>query len=273
MSTKAKAVSVLSVLAAATPALPAAAQSNGDEWRGFYVGAHGAIAKGETEWEGTNIYEEFYDDGIYDGVEDCDGVESSYYCDRYEAVDAAPSAVSITPAAIVSRIITDPIELESDDGAYGIGVLAGYNFNLGNVVLGVEADATYLPYETEVHPGDGTYILYAETDHMETIRGRIGYAFDNLLIFATGGWVFSELDYHGWTESGLTFSSTDEDGYAYGGGFEFFVDEESKYSVGVNVLAVEMDDEMIAASDGNDSISATAETSFVAAYFTIKGHF
>lgn len=273
MSTKTKAVTVLSVLAAATPALPAAAQSNGDAWRGFYVGAHGAIAKGETEWEGTNVYEEFYDDGVYDGVEDCDGVEYSYYCERTYPEDTAPTAVSISPAVIVSRIVADPIELEADDDPYGIGVLAGYNFNFGNLVLGIEADATYLPYEASAHPGDGTYRVYVETDHMETIRGRIGYAFENLLIFATGGWVYSELEYSGWTQSGLTFSSTDNDGYAYGAGFEFFVDEEDKYSVGMNVLAVEMDDETIEASSGNDAFSATAETSFVAAFFTIKGHF
>ncbi|MGA2493537.1 MAG: outer membrane beta-barrel protein [Roseiarcus sp.] len=85
-----------------------------------------------------------------------------------------------------------------DIGLHGFigGVTAGYNYQINNVVLGVEADADHLrlkgSYATTSYPGyynTGEYWANgsASIDSLFTLRLRAGLAFDRLLVFATGG--------------------------------------------------------------------------------------
>jgi outer membrane immunogenic protein len=77
------------------------------------------------------------------------------------------------------------------------GVQAGYNFQTGPWVFGVEgdiqaagADDTFAPWKFS-NPWFGT------------LRGRAGYAFSNVLFYGTAGLAFGELraQTFGWTES------------------------------------------------------------------------
>lgn len=92
------------------------------------------------------------------------------------------------------------------------GVEAGYNFQNGSWVFGVEgdinatgADDTFAPWQFS-NPWFGT------------VRGRAGYAFSNILFYATGGLAFGEL--RGETFGGLTESHTNV-GWTAGLGAEF----------------------------------------------------
>ena len=77
------------------------------------------------------------------------------------------------------------------------GAQAGYNYQINSIVLGVEADADYMnlkgSYATPIFNGvsrnNGTYWANgsASLDSLFTLRGRAGFAFDRLLVFATGG--------------------------------------------------------------------------------------
>ena len=71
------------------------------------------------------------------------------------------------------------------------GGTAGYNWQTGNVVLGLEADAAW----ADVSAGFGIPGL-ASVDYtirsMGTVRGRVGYAFDSVLIYGTGGYAWSD---------------------------------------------------------------------------------
>ena len=67
------------------------------------------------------------------------------------------------------------------------GVQAGYNWQSGPVVFGVEGDLqatganeTFAPWKFS-NPWFGT------------VRGRVGYAFSNIMFFGTGGLAFGEL--------------------------------------------------------------------------------
>ncbi|MCJ9701910.1 MULTISPECIES: outer membrane protein [unclassified Bradyrhizobium] len=80
------------------------------------------------------------------------------------------------------------------------GVQAGYNFQNGPFVFGVEgdiqaagADDTFAPWKFS-NPWFGT------------LRGRAGYAFNNVLFYGTAGLAFGELraQTFGWTESHTT---------------------------------------------------------------------
>ena len=94
------------------------------------------------------------------------------------------------------------------------GVQAGYNFQTGPWVFGVEgdiqaagADDTFAPWKFSI-PWFGT------------LRGRAGYAFSNVLFYGTAGLAFGELraQTFGWTEShtsaGWTIGAGAEVGFA-----------------------------------------------------------
>jgi outer membrane immunogenic protein len=119
------------------------------------------------------------------------------------------------------------------DGGLG-GVQAGFQTQSGNFVWGVEADASL----TDISGDDG--FVTTEINWLATLRGRIGYAFDNFLIYATAGGAAGE------TESGLTFGvdPTDEEihfGWTAGAGAEVLVTE--NISLKAEYLYVDLGDE------------------------------
>jgi len=66
------------------------------------------------------------------------------------------------------------------------GGTAGYNWQMGNIVLGIEADAAWADVGATVGP------LEARIRDMGTVRGRVGYAFDSVLIYGTGGYAWAD---------------------------------------------------------------------------------
>ncbi|WP_370677333.1 outer membrane protein [Pleomorphomonas sp. PLEO] len=78
-------------------------------------------------------------------------------------------------------------------------IFAGYQQQLGNnVVLGIEGDITYTgDNEKTFNTFDltNTYIGQEKisTDWSGSIRARVGYAFDRLQLYTTGGWVATRV--------------------------------------------------------------------------------
>lgn len=99
-------------------------------------------------------------------------------------------------------------DVEAD--GYVAGGYAGYNFQSGALVFGVEGDlaATDLS-ETSA----GTTL---ESELTGSIRGRVGYAFDRILAYGTGGVAFADV-----TASDGTVSDDNwHTGYVVGAGIE-----------------------------------------------------
>src|SRR5689334_19840286 len=95
------------------------------------------------------------------------------------------------------------------------GVQAGYNFNNGPFVFGLEGDI-------QVTGADDTFAPWKFSNPwFGTIRGRAGYAFSNVLFFGTGGIAFGELRA---TTFGLTESHTNA-GWTLGAGAEMALDQ------------------------------------------------
>lgn len=91
------------------------------------------------------------------------------------------------------------------------GVQAGYNFQNGPWVYGLEGDI-------QVTGADDTFAPWKFSNPwFGTVRGRIGYAFSNILFYGTGGLAFGELrgETFGFSESHTTA------GWAAGAGVEF----------------------------------------------------
>jgi len=91
------------------------------------------------------------------------------------------------------------------------GIEGGYNFQSGNWVFGIEGDL-------ELTGASDTFASWKFSNPwFGTVRGRIGYAFNNILFYGTAGLAFGEL--RGET-FGLAQSHTSA-GWALGVGTEF----------------------------------------------------
>jgi outer membrane immunogenic protein len=116
-----------------------------------------------------------------------------------------------------------------DSGFLG-GLHVGYNWQRGNVVFGIEASASYLDDET-----DGVEV----TDYLATVRGRLGYAFDRTLVYATGGVAF--LGYGDDVTDGFGLDDNNV-GYVVGAGFDHKITD--KVSIGLEGLYYSVDSEI-----------------------------
>jgi outer membrane immunogenic protein len=76
------------------------------------------------------------------------------------------------------------------DGVSG-GAMLGYNYQIGQVVLGAELDAQALITGKVRYVPIAGEVLTAHTNWVGSLRGRLGYAFDNVLLYATGGLAFA----------------------------------------------------------------------------------
>ena len=90
-----------------------------------------------------------------------------------------------------------------DDTGFTGGAQIGYNWQFGALVFGVEADINYLDrgdsdrgYTILNLAGTGNDLTVAGngsgSDYFGTLRGRIGYAYDRTMIYATGGLAYSD---------------------------------------------------------------------------------
>jgi outer membrane immunogenic protein len=93
------------------------------------------------------------------------------------------------------------------DGAIG-GFQAGYNWQFNrNWVFGVEADISF----TDIN--DNTLGIPVHVDYVGSARARLGYAWDRMMLYGTGGLAFVRAG-----GAGVHQSDT---GFALGGGLEW----------------------------------------------------
>jgi outer membrane immunogenic protein len=101
------------------------------------------------------------------------------------------------------------------------GVQAGYNWQTGPWVLGVETDLGYgHPSKTKTF---GANTMKIEEGVSGTVRGRAGYAVDRALIYGTGGLAWANFDTT--VSNGVVSEKSDKTraGYVVGGGVEYAV--------------------------------------------------
>ena len=106
-------------------------------------------------------------------------------------------------------------KFENDANGILGGLYGGYNFMFTpNILTGVEGtfDFTNLDDSSTV----GGVNVKTGSDWNSTIRGRLGYAFDNFLIYGTGGLALADLD----VKAGGAKDSTVALGWTLGAGVE-----------------------------------------------------
>jgi outer membrane immunogenic protein len=161
----------------------------------------------------------------------------------------------------------------ANNSAFSVGVTAGYNMQFGSFVVGVEGDLDYLYRDRRASAGFPAPVVYPgffvsdRTDFavsrsggdnwFGTLRGRLGFAFDRALVFATGGLAFggsmgsvgvTQRDYYeinagvfnvtGVRSLAGPTSSDRNIGWALGGGVEYMIGQAT--SVKLEYLHVDL---------------------------------
>jgi outer membrane immunogenic protein len=120
------------------------------------------------------------------------------------------------------------------------GGQVGYNYQFtpgSGVVIGIEADAQYLDFGRNRNNAllsgplaPGFYVTdprgLSSLDFFGTVRGRLGYAFDRVLVYGTGGFAYgsgsSDRSFGGYATN-----DSFRTGYAVGGGIEYALPTDS----------------------------------------------
>lgn len=139
-------------------------------WKGFYIGANLGGAAGGSNHASTP------------------SGTSTYYADTDLSDINSASQQKLTTSGIIG------------------GVQAGYNYMLGNVVLGAEVDFNAFPQSGSSNPtlrytccpGFGADNFFnvrttVSTDWLLTARPRLGYSLDQFLPYVTGGLAVTDL--------------------------------------------------------------------------------
>lgn len=119
------------------------------------------------------------------------------------------------------------------------GVQAGYNWQTGLTVLGVEADISFGSMKSDPYYAPTTNLgvpvansYYSASEKIKwfgTVRGRIGYTpVDHLLVYATGGLAFAKVDYSTltWFSSVVQYAGSESAtklGWTLGAGTEWAI--------------------------------------------------
>lgn len=103
--------------------------------------------------------------------------------------------------------------LDDPDG-FAIGGKAGYDYQVGGILIGVITDAFYSWAD-----GGGVAGLKSDLNYYGTVRGRFGVSLGRFLPYATAGYAYGGLKVTD-AVAGISDSKT-LSGWTYGGGLEF----------------------------------------------------
>jgi outer membrane immunogenic protein len=111
----------------------------------------------------------------------------------------------VSPSAPAAQASTPQANALSDTAVIG-GVHAGYNLQMTRWVIGVEADWDWTHTKTGfcrqtdnlsapcTDNGRGYLTLNQTTQWLDSARGRLGYAWDRVMVYGTGGAAWGRID-------------------------------------------------------------------------------
>jgi len=157
--------------------------------------------------------------------------------------DNCPGLYGYSSGVIGSRVNAFAPACNSDNAAFTGGVQAGFNWQMGSVVVGLEGDVNWIGNDsrrgfnnyalTSAITGVATYGLDGspQSNMLGSIRGRLGWSFDRAMLYVTGGAAFrnsgSDEVIYAYNSSGATLASytvnsgRNNVGWSLGGGLEW----------------------------------------------------
>jgi opacity protein-like surface antigen len=196
MLTRSTALSVLIVLAPISaskaadlrgvirePSPPSPPSSTVYDWSGGYFGVHAGMARGRSTAKEIQTSNDPTNPAYCAQPGDPDYSAGKFYCNIN-----GPGPHYLTSPLTSFNSIGDKWSMKTKGTVAGVTV--GFNKQKGNIVYGVEADVGFLGVRGKSEPSpasvDDTYLHTEATDY-STVRGRLGYAFDRLLVYGTAG--------------------------------------------------------------------------------------
>jgi outer membrane immunogenic protein len=179
-------------------------------WTGFYVGVNAGYGFSNNDRNGLGSF------------------------------NAVPGSLTGTPAALGFAGTVTQGDLSRDNSGFVGGGQIGYNYQIGQWVIGIEADLQFADLNKS-NTGDVVTLIpavgnpgipgfvgarnanFGGIDWFGTVRGRLGYAIDRLLVYGTGGFAFGGADnnnsdgFDGFRDRG----DSTRTGFAAGGGIEY----------------------------------------------------
>ena len=218
-------------------------------WTGGYIGANIGFGGGEDHYNthvnttNTTPVTDSYGNPVYD-----------WYGNPVTQTTSSSASVG---------------DAQRSNGVIG-GVQVGFNYELGgcgclggilggfgsNIVLGVEADfdgtgiASGGPLSSFAQGfplGSPQFVgVSSQIDYLGTVRGRLGYAFDRVLVYGTGGFAYANVHSTLNAPSQNISASTSQfhTGYVFGGGVEVAVS--NNVALRAEYLRAELDSRTIA---------------------------
>ncbi len=255
--------------------LGAAGAAHAQDWQGLYVGGHAGYGYQDDDGGETITFDT-----------DLDG-------DFGDTVNTTVPADAFSPGFCdgVARGPTPASGCNDNGDAVDYGVRLGYDWQFGSFVAGALAEVSGNAVEDSVtafSTTPATYTMTRELDHMAAIRARGGFAFANMLVYATGGYAWAEVDHSFTTSNGVnTFTESDEgdaEGYQYGAGVEWAI--APRWRVGAEYLRTNLEDDdytvrasgpapvdnpfILANADGTDFSRSNDEFEFDSVRFTLS---
>jgi outer membrane immunogenic protein len=120
-------------------------------------------------------------------------------------------------------LLGTPFVVSATTGKDGLsyGILAGYNYQIGNVVLGIEGDLQGWTVGKIRYTSITGDFLTAHSKWGGSVRGRLGYAADRLLLYVSGGAAFISSETSIPT-TGISFGGDDTRvGWTVGAGIDY----------------------------------------------------
>jgi outer membrane immunogenic protein len=106
-----------------------------------------------------------------------------------------------------------------------LGGTAGCNYQFKNIVFSVENDLSWTSNTgsgSDIPPFSTGTTSSTNEKWLDTLRGRVGFAWDRLFLYGTGGAAFADIEAGVCTPAGICVSqSTTRTGWVAGGGIEW----------------------------------------------------
>ncbi|MEJ0093138.1 MAG: outer membrane protein [Methylocella sp.] len=111
----------------------------------------------------------------------------------------------------------------NNDGVIG-GAHVGYNLQLSQFVIGLEGSVDGSSLNKSITRGGFVPVTYSANLGVQgSVRGRVGYAWDRVLLYATGGVAFGGVDSSLSSPFGFDSASDTRVGWTVGGGLEYAI--------------------------------------------------
>ncbi|TFF25629.1 porin family protein [Jiella endophytica] len=132
------------------------------------------------------------------------------------------------------------------DGNFIGGANIGYDYQFqNNVVLGATADFSYIDRTKETTystPGGSNFTDETKLNYLGTVRAKLGYAMDNVMVYGTGGLAYADVKQDASAPStaagsefaGYNFDTSNDKssvGYAVGAGVDYMATQNLSFGV------------------------------------------